>query len=356
MSASAKRQAAYLIAAALLLAVAFALAVKLGGGAIHVSWGELAAWATGREIAPGDPQRGAMVAAALGRIRAPRALMAMLAGAALAASGVVYQAILRNPLAEPYTLGVSGGATLGAILAIALARRLGDNAYLQNLPVLPMAALAGAGLTVLVIHLMTRATSLLSSGAIILAGVTMNMIFGSMILLIQYFSEYTQVYQMIRWMMGGLDVIGYGSFVLLGPLAAVVFATLMLMRRDLDPLSIDPLTAAAVGVSVRRSRWILLLSTSMLTGGVVAFSGPIGFVGLIVPHCVRAIAGASHARSLPLSMISGALFLLACDSLAQNALPGGVELPVGIITSMLGGPFFVYILLSRRGRGAVWLD
>lgn len=305
-------------------------------------------WLVGGDIDP----RSAYV---LHRIRLPRTLMAALAGAILASSGAVYQALLRNPLAEPYTLGVSGGATLGAVIAIALASRAEFNPYRRGFPIVTVAALSGAGATVAAVYAVARSRALFSSGAIVLAGVALNLFFGSWILTIQYFAHHTQAHEMIRWMMGGLDVVGYGPFVLLGPLAAAGFATIFLSARELDALAIDPESAAALGARVEAVRLRTLAAASLATGAVVGIAGPIGFVGLIVPHCVRAVAGAVHARSLPLSAAAGALFLMACDLLSQNLLRaidpalGNVELPVGAITAMLGGPFFLYLLLASAG-------
>lgn len=350
--------ARFLLIALPLTAACALAALRIGGGSVNVSWSELMTWLLGGEI---DPLR----AEVLGVVRLPRVLMALLAGAILASTGGVYQALLRNPLADPYTLGVSGGATLGAVLAIAarsLAVRLSDDpasspvvAIMDRFPMLSLWALAGAVGTIILIHLVARIWGMTSTSTLILAGVTLNMIFGSLILLLEYFADYTQVYQMIRWMMGGLDVVGYGDFGPLVPLAAAAFAVQLLTMRDLDLVSVDPAAALTLGVNVVRLRWLLLISASLATGGAVALVGPIGFVGLIVPHCVRILLGASHFRVLPWSMVCGGVFLLACDLLAQNLL-GEVELPVGIITSILGGPFFIWLLIRSGGGTRGWID
>lgn len=355
---SARGAGFFLLLSLPLLAASVLFGLRIGGGSVRVSWPELLAWLCGGEI---DPLR----AEVLGVVRLPRVLMALVAGAILACAGGVYQALLRNPLADPYTLGVSGGATLGAVLAIAarsLAVRLSDDpgasaavALMDRFPMVSLWALAGAVGTIILIHAVARFWGMASTSTLILAGVTLNMIFGSLILLLEYFADYTQVYQMIRWMMGGLDVVGYGDFGLLVPLAAAAFAVQFLNLRDLDLIAVDPVAAATLGVNVERLRWMLLISASLATGGAVALVGPIGFVGLIVPHSVRMLLGASHSRVLPWSMVGGGIFLLACDLLAQNLL-GEVELPVGIITSILGGPFFVWLLIRRGGRAPAWTD
>lgn len=331
-----------------LLGAGMIFALKIGGGSLHVSWGAIWSWATGGLVEERDAQ-------VLAKVRLPRVIMAVLTGSILASAGVVYQALLRNPLADPYTLGVSGGATFGAVLAITFATTLGWNAYASAIPVISLAALGGAVLAVAAIYLIARSWGLFSTSTLILAGVTLNLVFGSMILLMQYFADYTQVYQMIRWMMGGLDVVGYRDFLVVGPVAAAGFALLIRHMRDLDLISVDPVTAASLGVRVEPVRRRLLAAASLMTGAVVAMTGPVGFVGLIVPHVVRLLTGAGHRRVLPGSMLLGALFLLACDVLAQNLLPSE-ELPVGVITSMVGGPFFVYLLLRSRRRGGLWMD
>lgn len=334
--------------AAAVLLISIALALKIGSGSIAITWGEIFDWMIGRPIDE-------LHARVLGQIRMPRVLMGTVAGAILACAGVVFQALLRNPLAGPYTLGVSGGATLGAVIAISAAGSLGYSARLQSLPVISVSALSGAAVAITLIYVLARSASRFSTATIILAGMTLNLIFASLILLLEYLADYTQVYQMIRWMMGGLDVVGFGDFRLLGPVAVIGLAVIARSMRDLDLISFDPVTAATLGVRVETIRWRLLLTASLMTGCVVAFAGPIGFVGLIVPHCVRLVVGARHARVLPASVVVGAVFLLACDTLAQNIL-AEVELPVGIITAMLGGPFFVFLLLRRPGGTVVWGD
>ena len=331
-----------------MLLVAIVLALRIGAGASTITWGELFNWMIGREIDARDAQ-------ILTLLRLPRALMAVTAGAILASAGVVYQALLRNPLASPYTLGVSGGATFGAVLTIALSGAFGLPTHLQSLPVISTAALMGAAVAIGLIYALARSAGRFSPSTIILAGVTLNLLFGSLILLLQYLSDFTQVYEMIRWMMGGLDIVGLEVFWPLGALAVAGLGTIGWFARDLDLVAVDPLAAATLGVRVGAVRWGLLLVASLMTGCVLAFCGPIGFIGLIVPHCVRMVLGASHARVLPASIIAGAIFLLACDTAAQNIL-GDEELPVGVITAMLGGPFFLWLLLSRRGGSGVWMD
>lgn len=334
-------------AGVLVLLFGMLLGLRIGGGDFRIPFGEIFTWLLGGEI---DEQHEVVLRA----LRLPRVVMAVIAGGVLASAGAVYQALLRNPLAGPYTLGVSGGATVGAALAITLAGALGWSSVSAGLPLLAAAALMGAGFAIALIYLIARSAARFSASTIVLAGVTLNLIFGSFLLLLQYVADYTQIYDMIRWMMGGLDVASRDYWVI-APISvggwAVVFASL----RELDLIAVDPVSAATLGVRVERVRWRLLLAVSLMTGCVVAYCGPIAFVGLIVPHSVRMTLGASHRVVLPASIIGGGLFLLACDTLAQNLLQAQ-EVPVGIITSMLGGPFFVYLLLRRRGGAEGWGD
>jgi iron complex transport system permease protein len=330
-----------------ILALGMLFGLRIGGGDFRIPMSEILLWLRGGTI---DPQHEVVLRA----LRAPRVIMGVTAGGVLASAGAVYQALLRNPLAGPYTLGVSGGATVGAALAITLAGALGASTISAGLPLLAAAALTGAGFAIGLIYLIARSAARFSASTIVLAGVTLNLIFGSCLLLLQYIADYTQIYDMIRWMMGGLDV-STRDYWVIGPISLAGWAVVFASLRELDLIAVDPVSAATLGVRVERVRWRLLLTVSLMTGCVVAYCGPIGFVGLIVPHSVRMALGASHRVVLPASIIGGGLFLLACDTLAQNLLEAQ-EVPVGIITSMLGGPFFVYLLLRRRGGVEGWGD
>jgi len=331
----------------LVLLLGMLLALRIGGGDFRIPFGEIFTWLLGGSI---DEQHEVVLRA----LRLPRVVMAVIAGGVLASAGAVYQALLRNPLAGPYTLGVSGGATVGAALAITMAGAFGWSSVSAGLPLLAAAALMGAGFAIALIYLIARSAARFSASTIVLAGVTLNLIFGSFLLLLQYVADYTQIYDMIRWMMGGLDVASRDYWVI-APISLAGWAVVFASLRELDLIAVDPVSAATLGVRVERVRWRLLLTVSLMTGCVVAYCGPIAFVGLIVPHSVRMTLGASHRVVLPASIIAGGLFLLACDTLAQNLL-NAQEVPVGIITSMLGGPFFVYLLLRRRGGAEGWGD
>jgi iron complex transport system permease protein len=277
------------------------------------------------------------------RARLPRTLFAALVGGVLAAAGVVFQAILRNPLASPFTLGVSGGGSLGAVIAI----MLGWETTFYGFSFLPLASFGGAFAIVLVVYTLSRTQHQFSPLTLLLAGVVLNYICAALILLIHYFSNFTKSFLMMRWMMGGLDVYDYSVFLSLAPFMLVGLPLLLHQSRYLNALSAGEDWAAARGVNVRRLITSEYFAASLITGSVVAFSGPIGFVGLIVPHVLRLVLGADHRVLLPTSLFVGGAFLVICDTTSRTVL-APTEIPVGIFTSILGGPFFLWLLLRRR--------
>lgn len=277
--------------------------------------------------------------------RLPRVLFAALAGGALSVSGVVFQAILRNPLASPFTLGISSGAALGAVIAILF----GWHTTYWGFSPLPLASFAGAITIVVLVYMLAQAAHHFSPMTLLLAGVVLNYLCGSIILLIHLYSDFTKSFLMMRWMMGGLDVFEYSAITSVGPFVLLGLGVVLYGGKYLNVLSAGEEWAAARGLNVRRLLTLNYFGASLLTGSVVAFSGPIGFVGLIIPHVLRMILGADHRVLLPVSFLLGGVFLLICDSLARTLLAPG-EIPVGILTSLLGGPFFLWLLIRKRGK------
>jgi len=276
--------------------------------------------------------------------RLPRALAGALVGASLAAAGVVLQAMLRNPLATPFTLGVSSGASLGAILVITLGLPLS----LFGLPAVPIASFAGAlTATAIVYGLATLQRGSLSTNVLLLAGVTLNSLFSAIILFVQYLADFSQSFQAVRWVMGNLDVSSYRPIMSAIPLMGISFAVFAKLPRALNLLSLGPDSAASRGVDVLRTQRLAFLSASLATGAAVSLGGPIGFIGIIIPHLVRLLVGADHRLVLPASACLGAGFLVVCDVAARTLL-SPMELPVGVITAMLGGPFFLWLLVRNR--------
>jgi iron complex transport system permease protein len=280
--------------------------------------------------------------------RLPRALAAAIVGASLAAAGVVFQALLRNPLATPYTLGVSTGASLGAMLAITFGWSL-PGLISRVLPAVSAAALLGAMGSVLIVYWLARARhSGLSTTVLLLAGVTLNSFFSALILFVQYIGNFSDVYRAMRWLMGNLDVSSYGQIGGALPFIALASAIFVWLARPLNLMAAGVDAAESRGLDVQRTQRLAFFSASIITGAAVSIGGPIGFVGIIVPHLVRLVAGADHRIVLPASAFVGGAFLVACDVVARTIL-APVELPVGIVTATIGGPFFLWMLI-KRGR------
>jgi iron complex transport system permease protein len=275
--------------------------------------------------------------------RLPRVLAAALVGGALAAAGVVFQALFRNPLASPDTLGVSAGAALGAVAAIAWH----FDFSIGGVSSIPLASLAGAlGALGIVYTLATARRRGLSTTVLLLAGVTMTAFFSALIMFTQYLADFTDTFRMARWLMGMLDVGSYAPLAATMPLLAVAFALFATLPRALDLLSLGADAAAARGVDVTRAERTALVSASLATGAAVSIAGPVGFVGIIVPHIVRRMVGSLHRLVLPASVLFGATFLIVCDLIARTIF-SPIEVPVGVVTAMIGGPFFLWLLLRR---------
>ncbi len=275
--------------------------------------------------------------------RLPRVLLALLAGGGLAMTGAVFQAMLRNPLATPHILGVSAGGALGAVLAISAGLAgpgLGPFRPVQ------LFALAGALANVTVIYLLARRREVFSPLKLLLAGVTLGLICSALIMFVRFVSEPTKLVMVDRWLMGGLDVHGFRSVAAVLPLLLPAGALLMSEAGALNQLALGEELAAGRGVNVAGVQVEAFVAGSVLTAVVVSVAGPIGFVGLIVPHALRGIFGPDHRLLLPLSFFGGGAFLAAADTVARSAFAPS-ELPVGVLTAMLGGPFFLALLVTR---------
>ncbi|HVF51217.1 MAG TPA: iron ABC transporter permease [Pyrinomonadaceae bacterium] len=278
------------------------------------------------------------------QLRLPRVLLAGIVGASLASVGAALQALFRNPLAEPLTLGVSGGGALGASVAIAF----GLGAKVAGLPLIFVGSFLGAGAAVFVVYRLARTGAVVLPGALLLSGVVLNLIAAAGVVIIQYFADYSRALQILRWTIGSLDVVGFDLIWRMLIFLVPGWIVLLLMARDLHLLAVDEETALSLGVNVRRSeRWVYA-AASLIVGVTVAVGGTIGFVGLIVPHAVRLLFGEDVRLVLPCSFILGAAFLMLADAAARTVLGVG-ELPVGAITALAGGPVFL-LLLRRQQR------
>ena len=275
--------------------------------------------------------------------RLPRTLAGAFVGALFASAGVVFQGLLRNPLATPFTLGVSTGAALGAVLAITFNWSLG----IAGIAAVPAAAFAGSIVAVAIVYALAQARHRgLSTTVLLLAGVTMNAFFSAMILFVQYFASFADTYRTLRWLMGDLDVSSYQPIVASLPASAAAFGVFAWLARPLNLLALGADSAESRGLDVTRAQRAAFLSASLATGAAVSIGGPIGFVGIIIPHLVRLIVGPDHRLVLPAATLFGAAFLVGCDVVARTIL-APVELPVGIITALIGGPFFLWLLIRR---------
>ena len=275
--------------------------------------------------------------------RLPRVLSGALVGATLAAAGVVLQAMLRNPLATPFTLGVSAGGALGAMLAIAFGLEVG----MMGVSSIPIASFAGSLLAIGIVYWLASSQKRgLSTNVLLLAGVTLNSFFSALILFVQYMSDFTQSFRTVRWLMGDLDVGNYSPIIAALPFIMVAFAVFAVLPRTLNLLTLGEDVAAARGVEVIRAQRLAFLSASLATGAAVSLGGPIGFIGIVVPHLVRLMVGSDHRVVLPAATLFGATFTVLCD-LAARTVMAPVELPVGIITALIGGPFFLWLLVKK---------
>jgi iron complex transport system permease protein len=275
--------------------------------------------------------------------RLPRVLAGAIVGAMLAAAGVLLQALLRNPLAAPYTLGVSTGGGLGATLAIAFELDLGPFGTVS----VPTASFAGALIaTWLVYFLATRVRGGLSTNVLLLAGITLNAFFSAIITFVQYMVDFTDWYRTARWLLGNLDVSSFAPLLATLPLMLIAFGIFAMLPRSLNVLTLGDDIASARGVDVHGVQRLAFLSSSLATGAAVSLAGPIGFIGIIVPHLVRLMVGADHRIVLPASILFGAAFLVLCDLIARTII-APIELPVGVVTAMIGGPFFMWLLVKR---------
>ncbi|HVO23983.1 MAG TPA: iron ABC transporter permease [Candidatus Margulisiibacteriota bacterium] len=278
--------------------------------------------------------------------RLPRVLLAAVVGGALATAGVALQGLLRNPLAEPHLIGVSGGAALGAVVAVIL----GGRTVLTETSLLPLAAALGALLSMAIIYRLALVHGRLQPYVLLLAGVVYNAFAGALILCVNAIADFYQAQGILFWLMGNLATQSYALVLTIGLYTVAGTVWLLLHTRQLNVLSLGDEGALQLGVAVDRTRRATFFGASLLVGAVVSVSGMIGFVGLIVPHVMRLILGADHRLLLPASLLGGATFLIWADTVARTAL-GVVEIPVGVVTALCGGPFFVY-LLKREGRKA----
>jgi iron complex transport system permease protein len=330
-----RRLAAVLTAFGLLLVAAMLIGLAVGPSGLSPP-------AVLKALVGGGPPSDADIVL---RVRLPRVILAALVGASLSVSGVLFQALLRNPLADPYVLGVSGGAALGGILVLGLGAGLGLG-YVW----VPPAAFLGAILTTLLLFGVAGARGRLSATSLLLTGVVFNAFASAAIIFIASLAGLAEGTSIFLWLIGNLSAARIDVAGVVGLFLALGLACALPLARGLDLLALGEEPAEQLGVDVARMKRWLLTATALMVGAAVAVAGLIGFVGLIIPHLLRLVLGPGHRLLLPSAALGGAAFLVLCDTVARTALPGR-ELPVGAVTALAGGPLFL-LLLRREQRGA----
>jgi iron complex transport system permease protein len=279
------------------------------------------------------------------QLRMPRVLLGFLVGSSLASVGVILQALLRNPLADPYILGVSSGAALGVSLAVLFG--LGGMAWL--IPTLPIYGFFGGLLALLVLYRMSATYDRLPVHSVLLAGVILNAIFAALIMFITSIMEPNRAFGMMAWLMGSLTATADQTLLALTIYLALCLAWLFKQVNVLNILTLGEEPARSLGVDTERAKRGILMTAALVTGAVVSVSGMIGFIGMVVPHAVRLVLGADHRLLLPASALVGGMVLMTADTVARSVFAPS-ELPVGIMTALAGGPFFIYLLVWRKDR------
>jgi iron complex transport system permease protein len=319
-----------------LVLIAGLLVVGLGAlalGGVHLPLGEVWAGLRGRASAP-------QASIIVREIRLPRVLLAMLVGAALAVSGTALQALLRNPLADPYVLGISSGAALGAIIALWIGGKVAAAS--------PLVAFAGALVTMAWVYLLGRRAGRLASYTLVLAGVITASFLSAVILFVLTLLSTRDVRGIAFWLMGDLSLVTDTQLRVLLPVVAFGVLALYAFAKDLNVLLLGEEEAAHLGVNVARVQTAVYLLASLLTGVAVSVSGAIGYLGLLVPHLGRMVVGNDHRTLLPTAALGGAIVLTLSDTLARTVV-APAELPVGAVTALAGAPVFIYLLRRTAG-------
>ncbi len=281
----------------------------------------------------------------LTQLRIPRVLFTFLAGSGLALCGMVFQAMFHNPLATPFTLGVASGASLGAAIYV----YLGLSFSLLGIDGGAFAAFAGALIAISFVYAVSRYQNGFSPETLLLTGVAISFFFSSLILFTQYLSNLTDSFEIMRWLMGSLTTVGYDEVLQLLPFVTLCTGVILWLSRELNLLMAGDDIALSRGVPVHTIRYVLFIVTSLCVGAIVALCGPIGFVGMMVPHICRLFVGADHRWLIPTTLLFGGSFLIVCDTIARLII-APADIPVGVITTLLGGPFFLWLLIKSRAK------
>jgi len=275
-------------------------------------------------------------------IRLPRVILAGLVGAALGTAGATYQGLFRNPLADPYLIGVAQGASLGAVIGFLLPTTW----HVLGVGIVPLFAFAGALVSTAIVYGLSRVGKTLPVTTLILAGVALGALLGSIVSYL-IISSGEKMHGIIFWLMGSFSLSQWADVELVLPYVVIGIGVILLYARPLNVMQLDEEQAQQLGINVERLKLVLLIAATLITAAAVSFVGTIGFVGIIIPHAVRLIWGADHRFLLPLSVLSGAIFLILADLIARTA-QAPTEIPIGVITAICGAPFFLYLLRRRR--------
>lgn len=328
------------------LAALTTLLLIVAVAALFVGSAALSPRAVARALA-GRAERESVEAIVTLGLRLPRVLVAVLAGGALAVAGVAFQALTRNPLAEPSVLGVTSGAAFGVVLA----QILGLGAGVADALAVAAFAFGGALLAAVSVYLIAASPGGLAVQTLLLAGVIVGIFFSSAITVVISLVDFNRLGGVIHWLLGNLAPVPAGSLAVFAVLAAAGFMLVLRSARQLNVLALGEEAALQLGVDAERLKRRVFLAAALLTGTVVAFTGPIGFVGLIVPHVLRGLIGQDNRLLVPTALVGGGVFLLAADTLARNIV-APAELSVGVITAFCGAPFFIWVLRGRPVRPA----
>lgn len=325
--------------AALLVATAI---IAVGSGSARIAYSDVVSILLHPFGLPLNPNIAASQVIIVHQVRLPRIAAGMLVGAALAVSGAVMQGIFRNPLADPGILGVSAGGSFGAVLAFT------SGLALAGLWVVPLFAFAGGLAAALMVYLLALEGGRANVMALLLAGIALNAFLSALISLqVLLSNDFIQTQTILQWLIGGLAGLGWRHVYVIAPPIVVCTVVLHRYSRDLNLFLLGEETAQSLGTNVSRTRFLLLALTALLTSVAVSMVGPVGFVGLVIPHVLRLVIGPDYRVLLPASLLGGAAFLALADT-AARALLLNQELPVGVITGAAGGPFFLYLLWRYR--------
>ncbi len=330
-----------IIGMAILLAVAAVLATTVGSVPISplTTFSIIADKLPLVDIAP---SWSSAIGTIIMEIRLPRVILAGLVGAALATAGATYQGLFRNPLADPYLIGVAQGASLGAVIGFLLP----ISWHVTSFGIIPLLAFSGALASTAVVYLIARVGKTLPVTTLILAGVALGALLGSIVSYL-IISSGDKLHSIIFWLMGSFSLSQWSEVTIVFPYVAVGTAVILIFARMLNVMQLDEEQAQQLGINVERLKIVLLAAATLITAASVSFVGTIGFVGIIIPHAVRLVWGADHRFLLPLSVLTGAIFMILADLVARTIL-APAEIPIGVITAICGAPFFLYLLRRRK--------